>query len=350
LALALLCQPARSDDVLTVEAVSGHASVERVGQRSDLKPGDALTERDLVRTHADSRMSLRFPHNGFAELGPDTVLAVEKLPFASFATDLKSIFTLSQGYLRLVWKRPAESTPWPVYVFFGGQRAAITSGEFFFDARPGSARVCVAAGQINAVAVGGANSENLKGPACYRLAAGREPDNAPTDPERWIAVRRNFSLDAPSSAEAELAATETAPTDSSPSAPAPDTTASSPSASRPPTQTSPSAPAPAPVRNSASVAGATAAPPASAPSTAALAPGDWVINVASYPDPGTAAAQVEQLRAAGYAFSVRPATVKGRTWYRVQMTSFPSQEAARAKADEIQVRLGFKSLWIIRAP
>ncbi|MDE0854050.1 MAG: SPOR domain-containing protein, partial [Nevskia sp.] len=56
----------------------------------------------------------------------------------------------------------------------------------------------------------------------------------------------------------------------------------------------------------------------------------------------------QQLRGAGYAATVQTAQVRGQTWYRVQLRGYPSADAARAVAAELQSRFSYQGLWINR--
>lgn len=408
--LALVCglaaiAPARAeqqaDSVLGVESISGTASVEHLGARRSLQAGDRLNERDVIRTGPDGRLSLRFARLGFFELGPNSEIGVEKLPFASYAADLKSIFSLSRGYLRIVWKHLPTSASWPLYIYFGGQRAGLGAGEYFFDQRETATRVCVAAGQIAVVPVTGEAVETLRPPSCSRLFAGAAPESLPRDPEDWIAVRRDFSIDASSRSDEVAAAPAAAepapaprptptPTPAPVSAPVQAVGAPPPAAAPAPAvaggeprkrvaDAAPPAAVPAPRRSTTPAAvasaaaspetGSVATPPAPAPApvpaakpavVAAPAPAapaapaggelGWVVNVASYPESEAAARQVQQLKTAGFTASVLPVQVKGQAWYRVQVRGFASAEAARAKATELQDKLGFRNLWVVRQP
>ena len=109
-------------------------------------------------------------------------------------------------------------------------------------------------------------------------------------------------------------------------------------------------PAPAPVPVPAAKPAVVAAPVPAAPAAPAGGELGWVVNVASYPESEAAARQVQQLKTAGFTASVLPVQVKGQAWYRVQVRGFASAEAARAKATELQDKLGFRNLWVVRQP
>jgi len=332
---------AQAAGVLTVDNVSGQASVDRLGTRSELKPGDVLSERDVIHVADGGTVALDFSGHGFIELGAGAEVGVEKLPFASYADDLKTIFSLSRGYLRVVWKLPPlAGSDWPLYVYFGSQHAALIPGEYFFDSRPGAARACVVAGRLSVLPNAGTQLQKLRPSACYRFVAGLAPERAARDPAAWIAVRRSFDIDAPTSPEAMLAANDSGgegvTTEGEPMPPPPP----------PKPATRPAVPAPAPPLPP------SAATPAAAPAAAAAAPppgnGEWGVNVASYPAGDAAQRQAQQLQAAGFAAAVQQAQVKGQTWYRVQLRGYASAEAARAAAAELQARFAYQGLWVTR--
>ncbi|HWY23373.1 MAG TPA: SPOR domain-containing protein [Nevskia sp.] len=331
--------------VLTVDNVSGQVSVDRLGARSELKAGDALSERDVVHVADGGSLALNFSGHGFIELGSGTELGVEKLPFASYADDLKTIFSLTRGYLRVVWKLPPMSgSDWPLYVYFGSQHAALIPGEYFFDSRPGAARACVVAGRLSVLPNAGTELKKLRPSACYRFVAGLQPERAPRDQAAWIAVRHTFDIDAPTSPEAMLAVNDSGSDGL--------TTEGEPIVvPRAPPRTPP---APRPTAPAAANPAAGSAPPAAPPVSPSPVPpppappgnGEWGVNIASYPVEDAAQKQAQQLRAAGFAAAVQQAQVKGQSWYRVQLRGYASAEAARAASAELQARFGYQGLWV----
>ena len=334
--------------VLTVDNVSGQASVDRLGARAELKAGDVLSERDVVHVADGGSLALNFSGHGFLELGSGAELGVEKLPFASYADDLKTIFSLSRGYLRVVWKLPPMSgSDWPLYVYFGSQHAALIPGEYFFDSRPGAARACVVAGRLSVLPNAGTQLQKLHPSACYRFVAGLQPERAPRDQAAWIAVRHTFNIDAPTSPEAMLAANDSGSdgltTQGEPIVPPPPRAPPAPRPAAPASQAAGSLPAATPP---AAVAAPAAPPPAAPPPAALPGNGDWGVNIASYPVADAAQKQAQQLHAAGFAASVQQAQVKGQTWYRVQLRGYASADAARAASAELQARFGYQGLWV----
>jgi len=344
LLLGLVALVAQAGEVLSVDGVSGAASVDRLGTHFDLKPGDQLSERDLVKVGAGGSLSLAFAGHGFIEMGPGSEIAIEKLPFASYADDLQTIFSFTRGYLRVVWKLPPQASTWPLFVYFGSQHGALSPGEYFFDDQSGAARACVAAGRLSVLPRAGGQLQELRPSACYRFVAALPPEKVLRESSAWIAVRRGFSIDAPSSPEALLAANDAG--NDEPAAPgsaqplvAPVQTRIAPPA---PPKTLPPQPGPRPA-----AAAAGLAPPApAAPSSASDGSGEWGVNIASYPAADDADRHAQQLRAAGYAATVQQAQVKGQTWFRVQLRGYPSADAARAVAGELQARFSYQGLWV----
>ncbi len=350
LLLGVAATAARAGDVLVVDSVSGQASLDRLGTQTGLKAGDQLSERDVIHVAAGGSLTLDFSGHGFIELGPSTEVGIEKMPFASYADDLKTIFSLTHGYLRVVWKLPPLAGGWPLFVYFGSQHAALIPGEYFFDNQSGVARACVAAGRLSVLPNAGTELQKLRPSACYRFVAGLPPERVPHEASAWIAVRRSFDIDAPTSPEAMLAANDAGSDD-------PGTDPLLAQAPPPVTRAVPSKPLPSVLVQAKPAAAALSVPipPAGAaspslPATAVSLPpgasGEWGVNVASYPTVEDANQHAQQLRAAGYAASVQQALVKEHTWFRVQLRGYPTADAARAVAGELQAHFAYQGLWV----
>ncbi len=407
LLLPLAAAAAVEDAILLIDQTSGVAGVQRDGKRLALPAGAALQEQDLIVTDRSGRMTLRLGRHGFVEVGPNAEVGIERLPFAAYARDLKSIFSVSKGYFRVVWKHPQVSSNWPLYVYMAGHRVSLSSGEYFFHNRGESQTACVAAGQIALQAAGGEGVETIKPPACAQLAGTKPPVINARNPDDWIAVRRSFSIEATAatllargpSAPAPLPAApakpviRTAPVAAVASASPPVAIAAASNEALPstapyvaPPSTAQGASLPAARTGSAPIIAAPAAPapskpaavpaskaPAATPSSAAAtitapliigqvsaAPvttkpvaaktsGGWVLNVASYADGSAAEAEAARLRAAGYrAAAAIPATVNGKPWYRVQMSGYASEAEARAAALELKTQLGLQNIWVLK--
>ena len=343
---------ARADDfdaVLTVAAVAGKAEVERLGERHRLQLGEILDERDVLVLDDDGHLALRLARGGVLELGPHAELSVEKLPSGN-GDDRKSIFNLARGYLRIAWAPPADVST-PFYLYFSGQRASFTAGEYFFESESDTARVCIASGKLTAIPIAGSSPRTLAPAACYRLSNDAEPESMARDTAAWAAMRRNFSLNAPSSPEAALAASDPSVGGASnPLPPLPPQTA--PSVAERPRAPAPVSP-PADAARSAvgeAVRPAPAAPVVKAAPTVAVPNGSWAINIASYADAEPADKQAKELQAAGYKATVQPAQINGRQWYRVQVRGFNSSEAAQAQMQALKTKSGYANVWVVRVP
>ncbi|MDB5988270.1 MAG: hypothetical protein JWR16_3323 [Nevskia sp.] len=347
----LLCgapaaRAADPEPVLTVAAVAGRAEVERLGERHRLQVGDVLDERDVLHLDDDGHLALRLARGGVLELGPHAELSVEKLP-GTARNDHKSIFNLAHGYLRIAWAPPANVTT-PFYLYFSGQRASLTEGEYFFDGEPDAARVCVASGKLTAIPIAGSNPHLLIPAACYRLSNGAEPESIARDAAAWAGMRRNFSLNAPTSPEAELAANDPSVRGATAAI-----TATPAAATEHPRATAAVAPTVADAARLARtepVRPVPAAPVVAAAPAVTLASGSWAINIASYSDQAPADKQAKELQAGGYNATVQPAQVNGRQWYRVQVRGFDSSAAAQAQMQALKTKSGYANVWVVRAP
>jgi hypothetical protein len=81
---------------------------------------------------------------------------------------------------------------------------------------------------------------------------------------------------------------------------------------------------------------------------AGTAPGPWVINLASSPYKTAADQFAAKARTKDIPVELVKAEVKGRDYWRVQLTGFPSKAAARTYAGPTKEKLGLKDVWIFR--
>lgn len=189
-ALALFMTGAAGSAVLSVERAAG-VSVMRMGQMLTLDHDLVLQEGDQISA-AGGRAALKIDRYGSLELGPGAVMVVERLPFASYASELNTELRLDAGYMRVLWKRSGKATPWPLAVQLAGVRLTLSSGEYFFDASTQGAQLCVAGGEAALAGEGG--STLFDGPACYQLADGAPGQRSTRAGADFIAMRSTFSL------------------------------------------------------------------------------------------------------------------------------------------------------------
>ncbi|MES0372279.1 MAG: SPOR domain-containing protein [Mariprofundaceae bacterium] len=81
-------------------------------------------------------------------------------------------------------------------------------------------------------------------------------------------------------------------------------------------------------------------------SEAVAKPGDWVVNLSSHAKESLAIKEQARLQKNGLNAQVHTALVKGRTWYRVQITGFAAKDEAKAQLRDIQQKSGIKGAWI----
>lgn len=344
--------------VLTVIQLEGEVQVEHLGETRRLVEGDDLRERDVIRVGPAAAVSMRFGAEGSLALGAATVLAVERLPESDDAPDLRSIFSLSGGYLHVVWKRPPPPARWPLFVYFAGQRASLVDGEYFFSQEGGRVRSCLSAGRILLTSIAGGSAASLRPSACYEREADGSLKTEPRTPASWVAVRQAVTLNprpghsGPVFATVMPAPVDAAALDAAANEPDPLSLPAAPIASaaaeRPAAVREPAAPAVKPSAEvTSSVTTAVASDTAQATRPAA-AGGSWVILVGSYADAQNAAQIQEKLLALGLTPFLRVKIVDGKTWNSVQVRGFPTREAAAEKQAVIQAKLGLQNLMLIQ--
>ncbi len=96
------------------------------------------------------------------------------------------------------------------------------------------------------------------------------------------------------------------------------------------------------------VATATAAD--SHPPQGSLNEGRWVINLLSDPNKTLAERFAARARDRGVPVEQNRSEVKGRVFWRVQITGFETMGEARAHAEEVKTKLRLKDVWIFKQP
>jgi hypothetical protein len=76
--------------------------------------------------------------------------------------------------------------------------------------------------------------------------------------------------------------------------------------------------------------------------------GRWVINLLSDPDKALADRFADRARQGGVPVEQNRSEVKGRVFWRVQITGFETAGEARAHADEVKAKLRLKDVWIFK--
>ncbi len=328
LALVLPAQAA-----VTVETLRGSASVSRLGTESPLSPGDPIGERDVVSAQPGAALRLRFSAGDSVELGPDTVIAIERLPDASRPTENKTILSLDHGDLHVV--RPGgDDLVLPFYLFLGDQRAALSEGDFYFERAPRLVEACAESGQLSLPPTEFLSLRVISGQNCYHNAGGDGPPRIlQRDTAYFAQVRARIGLTNATAASASAPSFIAAPPASNPvraASQAPLVTANG---------TVVASMAPVPI-------GSESAPTAEVPVSSA----EWAVNLASFTQVEQANEEVQRLQAAGYTTAVEAKEVSGVMRYRVQLRGFKSADVARSAASEVAARFGYKDYFLIRMP
>ncbi len=367
--ILLLCVLASSlpaqAQLLSVDRLNGTAQLERAGRSSALTINDPLVDSDSLRVGPGSRLGLRLSSHGFLELGPGAELAIEHLPYASFAPELRTVLRLKRGFLRVVWNHPQPSGAWPLWVRLGALRASLAQGEYFFEAAtptPLTHTACIARGRIE-MAEDHRGALNLRPSRCYRYESSG-PQITEYAEHDWIAMRNQGALRSPgTTSNTNSIASTAAPHERKPlyeieNAPAPQLLMQADTVPLEHTTTETLFGEKEPDLGGMLAAGkptpATAAPPTPTALTPVIvsanksAAGGWILQVAAAAGPVEAEREAKKLRGAGYMPEIAAAEVKGRTWHRVRITGFASAADARKAAEAIKAKLGYTNVWIAR--
>lgn len=334
--------PSASAQMLRLDQLQGSAELTRGDTHPPLNAATAIVADDQIKVGAGSKLSLLLGRHGILELGAGSELTVERLPFASYADDLRTILRLRRGFLRVIWKQPPLDIKWPLFVYMDSDRAALLSGEYFFEVGSEINAICVAEGGLALQGGSRDEAQALEPDTCYRMVPGVPPQPRDQRPEDWIAVRANRALDRSMWAMPAVAARASPPAAATAAPALPGITAPMVT----PPAAKPVAPKPAEKPAVKSVAPAPASPPRVV-AAAAVADGGWTLNLASFPDQASADKELARLKKAGFPGVVTPADVKGRNWYRVQIQGLASREEAQGMAEQLKGS-GFMQAWILR--
>jgi cell division septation protein DedD len=77
---------------------------------------------------------------------------------------------------------------------------------------------------------------------------------------------------------------------------------------------------------------------------------EWVINLASFTTVEQVQGEVQKLQGAGYPAVSEPREVGGIMRYRLQLHGYPTVEAARAVADEVAAKFGYRDYYLFKTP
>jgi cell division septation protein DedD len=332
--------------VLLARTVSETARQPVQGEPEILRFGVALQPQDRLITGLRGQADVDIDRHGFLQLGPSARLSLERVPFASYARDLRTQLRLEEGYLRVVWKHPGLSQEWPIVIDLASFRVHLTRGEFFFQRRGERLLLCIADGAVSVTSVGQSSPVALPAAACYRLLPGAAPIPVAQSDRAFVEVREQRDLTALALRSGLALGPSLGEMPAPTPRPPPLTFEAAMTASINGQPTPPPRPEPSPL---------TPTPPPPLPTAfptyAPAAPagnGAWGLNLASLSSLEAAQALQTQLQSRGYAATITPADIRGRTWYHVQLLGLPDDAAARALAERFMRDTGLTGVWVLK--
>lgn len=335
--------PAR---VLAVDSVRGNATLQRRGDTVTLQQGYLVFNGETISTPEGARLSLSLSHHGELQLGAGALRA-EKLPQGPTARDLDTRLFLERGHLHLRWQYENDLRSWPLTIRLGTWSAQVRNGEYHFEAREGRFVVCNVAGAVELYPDSGAGSRRISSGTCLQLQPGA-PQVLNASADDWALALRDLSLDglvskagapAPTADPAQAAVSATA---------AVAVAAAEPELS--PEQLIATAPTSAgrTVVSEIAQVGSEVRVVYTEPGGAVDPRNDWMINVVSVRDPGSADGYARSLISAGYPARVRSETVRGLPSYRVVVLGIQNGAAAEGMAEQLRTQKGFTDAWVLQ--
>ena len=201
--------------LLRIQELQGKAELQRGGRSQAAAEGGVLQTDDTLVLGAGARAALKLGRHGLVELGPGSSVQIERLPFATYATDLRTVLRLRQGYLRVIWKQPPLDINWPLFVYVDTDSANLITGEYFFEKSGDRRALCSAEGDLTLSGAGHADSTKVEADNCWVVAPGVAGLRKAVDMDDWVAVRQGRALgrvaDLPKTAVAAAPAPAPAP-------------------------------------------------------------------------------------------------------------------------------------------
>ncbi|WP_411888121.1 SPOR domain-containing protein [Hydrocarboniphaga effusa] len=210
--------------LLRIQELQGKAELQRGGRSQAAAEGGVLQADDVLVLGSGARAALKLGRHGLLELGPGSSVQIERLPFATYATDLRTVLRLQKGYLRVIWKQPPLDIHWPLFVYVDTDSANLITGEYFFEktslGKAGEGRaLCSAEGDLTLTGAGHADSTKVEADSCWIVAPGVAGLRKAVDMDDWIAVRQDRTLGRMAQAPRTAVAAASAPAPATASAP-----------------------------------------------------------------------------------------------------------------------------------
>jgi hypothetical protein len=180
--------------LLRIQELQGKAELQRGGRSQAAAEGGVLQTDDTLVLGSGARAALKLGRHGLVELGPGSSVQIERLPFATYATDLRTVLRLRQGYLRVIWKQPPLDINWPLFVYVDTDSANLITGEYFFEKSGDRRALCSAEGDLTLTGAGHADSTKVEADNCWVVAPGVAGLRKAVDMDDWVAVRQRRAL------------------------------------------------------------------------------------------------------------------------------------------------------------
>ena len=202
--------------LLRIQELQGKAELQRGGRSQSAAEGGVLQADDTLVLAAGARAALKLGRHGLVEVGPGASVQIERLPFATYAADLRTVLRLQQGYLRVIWKQPPLDINWPLFVYVDTDSANLITGEYFFEKSGDRRALCSAEGDLSLTGPGHSEGTKVEADSCWIVAPGVAGLRKAVDMDDWVAVRQGRALGRVAEAPKTAVAAAPAPMPASP--------------------------------------------------------------------------------------------------------------------------------------
>lgn len=325
--LLLAATAAQAAGDLLALRVASPVMVTSAGRDTPLTPGRALLAGEVLSAGPRGRAALQLDGGGLITLGSLGSVQVYAASAGAASSPALGKFKLLAGPLKADSRGYSGGLPQDLRLNVGGLKVRVYGASVWGAVTREGDTLCLISGAVE-VQAGGTPDLRLDAAGdCLR----RSPDGR---------VSR-LNVNSEPVIAAAIAATEFGDTVELPPGPAPmDLPADSPSTAA--VQT------PKPTRSPPIIARAASDLPAVAPMPVPGAKaGAWTLVVLSLAERKPVEARAQSLQDQGFAANVRETQVKGRTWHRVTVGEFSSQDEARRYAQQTLAKAGIQA-WVAR--
>ncbi|HLY57822.1 MAG TPA: FecR family protein [Stellaceae bacterium] len=163
-----------AEDAGTVLTLKGDCFVEAGGQKSTLKPGDAVHVGDKVEVPDGAKLKLRMADGSVISAASGTTVTIAA--YSSDGSGRDAELSLAAGLLRAVVTPASGSSRFEVDTATGV--AAVRSTDWFVEAGAGAMRVGVLSGVVNMESRATKHGVDIPAGRGSKLEAGKDPEPA----------------------------------------------------------------------------------------------------------------------------------------------------------------------------